>query len=110
MSALDVERLACMLHLGVVTEKTPVWDVWMEIWPRVFGDPVVVERDAALKAAARQSSLGREMTLGDRLIEKHKSRVIEVITAMSKVERLALRDRVLGVREFPRVETQTAGR
>jgi hypothetical protein len=82
----DAAKIECMARLGVITDATDLHDVWMDIWPRVYSDRIVAERAEA----------GRTGTI------RYESRFIEVVNAMSKTERIALRDRVLGVKEFPK--------
>src|ERR1700739_144950 len=77
----DAARIACMIRLGILNDATPLQDVWMDIWPRVWGDPIVAERAEAMRKANRSRF----------------SFAVEAVNAMSKSERLALRDRVLGV-------------
>lgn len=81
----EIAELECLVRLGVVKGDTTEDEIFFNIWPRVFGDRVV----------------------GERLNETRDS-LVGVLNALNHAERIALRDRILGVKEFPRAITPRA--
>ena len=84
----DAAVLGCMAALGVVDEKTDLFDAHINIWPKVYNDRVVRERDDIIRRETGQS--------------QYFSQTVAIVAAMTPAERIALRDRILGVKEFPR--------